>query len=89
MGLFSSDFGHCDPCQASRIIGSMFGGGLVGTGDRSQGMARNNGAPKILPENFGVHVEGGGVWSCEGLRGGRGVPNLNSFYRPWGKLRER
>lgn len=40
-------FGQCDPCQASSFIGSMLDGGLIGTGDRSQGMSRNNGAPKI------------------------------------------
>jgi hypothetical protein len=52
---------------------------------------RNNGAPRdFFQENFGVHVERGvdverGVlaWSSEGMRG---VPSLNTFRRPWGKL---
>lgn len=64
---------------------------LLGVSIEVKDETRNNGAPRdFSQENFGVHVERGvdverGVlaWSSEGMRG---VPSLNTFCRPWGKL---
>ena len=87
-GYHAAAFGAHDPCQASRSIGSILGGGLVGSVGRSQGMSMNNGAPRIPACRLWSTRGGGGVvWSSEGMCGGRGVPSLNTFHCPWGTSR--